>query len=196
VKKKRILSVVAAILVGVLFLGLYWVYTKADSPVGQGTAQVLTTLTLLAILFLLLVGLGLGGLNSWAIRNHRWIFKTTPNEGTWQAWYLWLWGYYPVLPTEAPPSPTEVVPEIDQEVADAAKRPRRRGRVHFYPYDVRRRAVLDWENRSPLASLTLPQYLEEKFGLSGTGFLKVPLGTFYEWRRDILGLDGPKDTEK
>lgn len=88
---------------------------------------------------------------------------------------------------------------VDEEVLAALQKPKRRGRSSNYPYETRRRIVLTWENRGPNFPLTLPQFLDERFGSSATGMPNVPTDTFYYWRRKILGLtkeDKPKGDKK
>lgn len=89
---------------------------------------------------------------------------------------------------------------VDEEILETIQKPKRRGRSSNYPYETRRRIVLTWENRGPNFPLTLPQFLDESFGSSATGMPNVPTGTFYYWRKKILGLtkkDKPKgDKEK
>ena len=65
---------------------------------------------------------------------------------------------------------------------------KRRGKKSQYPDDVRFRAVRDWiVLQANGTSLTLQQFLEERFGVANeTGMPLVPNQTFYGWRRHFI----------
>ncbi len=199
-KKKLILSAMLFVLVAALLGLLALIYGRLHEPAGRQVAQAAVIVLVQGVMLMFFLGAAIGGFNVWALRTRNWIFKEPARPGTWQERYQKLWGYQPAPQPVAPAvAYTEAPrPELDPEVIATKQRPRksRGGRVHTYPYEVRKRTVLDWENRPPMYHLTLPQFLAERHGTTSTGLLNVPVGTFYEWRKDILGLDKPAESEE
>ena len=75
-----------------------------------------------------------------------------------------------------------------EELLAIVKTRKRRGKKSQYPDEVRFRAVRDWMIlQANGTSLTLQQFLEERFGVAAeTGMPLVPNPTFYGWRTQFI----------
>ena len=69
------------------------------------------------------------------------------------------------------------------------------GRKSRFPDEQRLQAVIDWDSRDPKDTVTLEQFLERRFGISG-GVPKAPRSTFYGWRRKFYAASEEQEVNE
>jgi hypothetical protein len=193
---KRIL-VLVALLIGsgvIIYLALDRLYIIAAYAFGREMAVVMVAAGTIVILFLTLLGMGFGGGLEWAVSRRILIFKRKPVPGSGLDLFLKLMGYRfkdPVSQSSETVSdampPGVTMTDIEELLVIIGQR-RRGGKKSLHSDEVQFRAVRDWMTmQSHGTSVTLQQFLEERFGVaSETGMALVPNQTFYGWRKKFL----------
>ncbi len=203
---KRILFLVIMLigLSAIIYLALDRLYKIAASAFGHDMAIVIVAAGTVGILFLILLGMGFGGGLEWAVSRRILIFKRKPAPGSGLDRFLKLWGYRledPLQQTNEPLSndiPSGVTMTDIEELLVIIGQRKRGGKKSLHSDEVQFRAVRDWMiMQSHGTSVTLQQFLEERFGVAPeTGMALVPNQTFYGWRKKFLEeLEKHKQTQ-
>lgn len=169
-------------------------YRIVKSSFGSELAVVVVAGATVGILFLVLVGMGFGGILEWTICKRFLIFKRKPAPGSGLELFLKIWGTKPepsTLQTNETPSddmPSGITMTEIEELQSITEQCRRGGKKSLHPDEAQFRAVRDWTTmQAHGTSITLQQFLEERFGVaSETGMPLVPNQTFYGWRKKFL----------
>lgn len=178
----------------VLFSLLSGMHQIVETEFGQGLAMVSVAVATVVILIMILMGVGLGGAIEVAIRKRFLFFKRQPRPGSRLDWFLKLWGSRIDMESTQPTEPMSegIPPGVSltdmEELLTLTEQGRRGGKKSLHSDDVQFRAVRDWMIlQSRGASITLQQFLEERFGVSAeSGMPLVPNQTFYSWRKKFL----------
>ncbi len=193
--KRKLLLVVLIIGLGVIIsLLLARLHHIVESSFGSELAVVIVAGVTIGILFLILVGMGLGGMLEWAVCKRFLIFKRKPMPGSGLELFLKIWGHRIETPTHQPSEalPDDLPPGVTmtdvEELLVITGQRRRGGKKSLHPDEVQFRAVRDWMiMQAHGTSVTLQQFLEERFGTAPeTGMPLVPNQTFYGWRKKFL----------
>jgi hypothetical protein len=194
--KRKLLLVILIVCLGVIIYSvLDRLHHIVESSFGNELAVVIVAGVTIGILFLILVGMGLGGVLEWAVCRRFLIFKRKPLPGGRLEFFLKLWGHkFEEIPESQPAkaSSDEMPPGITltdiEELLVITGQRRRGGKKSLHPDDTQFRAVRDWMiMQSRGTSVTLQQFLEERFGTAPeTGMPLVPNQTFYGWRTKFL----------
>lgn len=177
-----------------LFFLLSGMHQIVETEFGYGVAVVSVAVATLVILILVLMGFGFGGAIEVAIQKRILFFKRQPRPGSWQEWFLKIWGSRIEAGRTQPTEPVSegIPPGVSltdmEELLTLIEQGRRGGKKSSHPDDVQFRAVRDWMIlQSRETSMTLQQFLEERFGVSAeSGMPLVPNQTFYSWRKKFL----------
>jgi hypothetical protein len=146
------------------------------------------------MLFIFLIGVGLSGLFELFVRKQILVFKKPLRAGSLPDLLLKLWGHKIEISEEQSAESKEnklpqgvTMKDINELLVIVGTR-KRRGKKSLYPDEVRFRAVRDWMIlQANGTSLTLQQFLEERFGAANeTGVPLVPNQTFYGWRTQFI----------
>lgn len=204
-KKRKLLLILLIIGLGIIVVSvLEFLYRIAKSSLGSGLAIVVVAGVTIGILFMVLVGIGMASVIELAICSRTLIFKSKPMPGSWLDLFLKLWGSSVEFPMPEPePIPSdEMPPDITmndvEELLLLIEQRKRGGKKSIHSDDVQFRTVRDWMIlQSRGTSITLQQFLEERFGVAPhTGMPLVPNPTFYGWRRKFLSeLEKYKKTQ-
>lgn len=171
---------------GSLVVSVSWIFQKINHSAGVELAEVAVAVISILIMVLILVGMRAGlGLDRW-IRHRRFeecrfclSFKHTHHT------LAWL-GYEHLMVEDEVPS-NEFYGWNVEELLALFEKPKRRGRPPAHPPERWIRVVLTWENRDPLRNtMTLPQFLCEKFGTNADGTPGESVSNFYDNRQKIL----------
>ena len=193
-KRNLILFIVLIFLALTLTLSLSRLYTCISSSLGRELAMAIIAATVAWILFIFSMGIGVGGFVECSVNRKLLFFRKTPKPGSWLEIFLKLWG----KKIEKKETKTNDLTEnnlptgftmIDvEELLDIVGSHKRGGKKSQYPDEVRFRAVRDWMIlQANGTSLTLQQFLEERFGVANeTGMPLVPNQTFYGWRKQFI----------
>ena len=183
----RIILVSILILCGSsLVVSVSWIFQKIKHSAGVELAEVAVAVISILIMVLILVGMRAGlGLDRW-IRHRRFeecrlclSFKHTHRALSWL-------GYGHLMVEEKAPS-NEFHGWNVEELLALFEKPKKRGRPPAHPPEQWIRVVLAWENRDPMRNtMTLPQFLCEKFGTNADGTPVESVSNFYDNRKDIL----------
>ena len=194
-KRKLLLLGLIICLGWVISTALAFLYQIVESSFGSGLADVVVAGGTIEILFMILVGMGLGCILEWVVCRRYLIFKRKPRRCRGLKIFLALLGH---KLEEIPVAEPSEVPSIDMPpgvtVTDLEKlslilgERRRGGKKSLHSEEVQIRAVRDWMiMQSHGTSVTLQQFLEERFGTTPeTGMPQVPNQTFYGWRNKFL----------
>ena len=144
--------------------------------------------------FMFLIGVGLSGLYELFVRIQILVFKEPPRPGSLPDLLLKLRGSKIEISEEQPEEskkttlpPGVTMKDVEELLVIVGTR-KRRGKKSQYSDEVRFRAVRDWMIlQANGTSLTLQQFLEERFGAAKeTGMPLVPNQTFYGWRTQFI----------
>lgn len=203
--KRKLLLIFLIIGMGIIVVSvLEFLYRIAKSSLGGGLAIVVVAGVTIVILFMILVGIGLGSAIELAICRRALVFKSKPIPGSWLDLFLKLWGSsgeFPMPEPESIPSdemPTDITMNDVEGLLLLIEQRKRGGKKSSHSDDIQFRAVRDWMIlQSHGTSITLQQFLEERFGVAPhTGMPLVPNPTFYGWRRKFLSeLEKYKKTQ-
>jgi len=177
-----------------LYFLLSGMHQIVETVFGHGLAIVSVAVGTVIILIMILMGVGLGGAIEVAIRKRFLFFKRQPRPGSRLDCFLKLWGSrIEVESTQSTEPVSEGIPPgaslTDmEELLTLTEQGRRGGKKSLHSDGVQFRAVRDWMTlQSRGASITLQQFLEERFGVSAeSGMPLVPNQTFYSWRKKFL----------
>jgi hypothetical protein len=194
--KRKLLLVILIICLGVIIYSvLDRMHHIVESSFGNELAIVIVAGVTIGILFLILVGMGLGGALEWAVCRRFLIFKRKPMPGGRLEFFLRLWGHkFEEIPVSQPAeAPSDEIPpgitmtDIEELLFITGQR-KRGGKKSLHPDETQFRAVRDWMiMQSHGTSVTLQQFLEERFGTAPeNGMPLVPNQTFYGWRNKFL----------
>ncbi len=194
--KRKLLLVILIICLGVIIYSvLDRLHHIVKSSFGNELAVVIVAGVTIGILFLILVGMGLGGVLEWAVCRRFLIFKRKPLPGGKLEFFLKLWGHkFEEIPVSQPDEgssdnmpPGVTTTDLEELLIIIGER-KRGGKKSQHPDDTQFRAVRDWMiMQSHGTSVTLQQFLEERFGTAPeTGMPLVPNQTFYGWRTKFL----------
>ena len=194
--KRKLLLVILIICLGVIIYSvLDRLHHIVESSFGTELAVVSVAGVTIGILFLILVGMGLGGVLEWAVCRRFLIFKRKPLTGGRLELFLKLWGHkLEEIPASQPAeAPSDEIPpgitmtDIEELLVITGQR-KRGGKKSLHPDDTQFRTARDWMiMQSHGTSVTLQQFLEERFGTAPeTGMPLVPNQTFYGWRNKFL----------
>lgn len=178
---------------------LYWALAKlfqlAASSFGYDLAILIVSGVTVGIMLLILLGMGVASVLQWVICDRILTNKKKPSG---LANLLFnIFGFKPVSLTPLTPLATDSTPDNDlsavalddiEQLLIATEQRKRGGKKSPYPEDVQIRAVRDWTSlQTRGASVTLQQFLEERFGTAPeTSMPLVPNQTFYSWRKKVL----------
>ena len=170
----------------VVTLPVFWAYEKVNLGVGTEAAQVTIAFQVFVLLVMTAVGVGLGYLVDWAIRQRRSIFRLPPEGGCAEA-LVRLWGYEMTCEEEVE---YNIIPEINlfptfDEVLNMVNRPKRRGRKPTFPLEAWLPIAAKWENRDPIRdAFTLEDLIRESLGENPDGSPVVSAQSYYSTWRD------------
>jgi len=205
-KRKLFLFVLIIGIGALLFSVLMRLHDIAATTFGYDMSVVVVAAATITILLLILLGMGFGGGLEWAISKRILIFKRKPVLGSWLDLFLRLWGNKLGEPEPRPQQnepPADNMPpgirmkDIEELLAIIGQR-KHGGKKSLRSQEVQFRTVRDWMiMQSRGTSVTLQQFLEERFGVAPeTGMALVPNQTFYGWRKKFLEeLEKNKQTQ-
>ena len=173
----------------VVILPVFWAYEKIRLGVGMEVAQVTIALQVFVLLVLTAIGVGLGYLTDWTIRQRKSIFRA-PHEGSCAEALVRLWGYEINCVEDVG---SNSIPEINlfptfDEVLGMINRPKRRGRKPTFPLEAWLPIAAKWENRDTLRdAFTLEDLIRESLGENSDGSPIVSAQAYYStWRERAL----------
>ncbi len=201
--KRKLLLILLIIGLGIIVVSvLEFLYRIAKSSLGGELAIVVVAGATIGILFMVLVGIGMGSAIELAICRRALVFKSKPMPGSWLDLFLKLWGSRVDFPMPEPVPSDEMPPGITMHDVEGLllliEQRKRGGKKSIHSDDVQFRTVRDWMIlQSRGTSITLQQFLEERFGVAPhTGMPLVPNPTFYGWRKKFLSeLEKYKKTQ-
>ena len=173
----------------VVTVPVFWVYEKIYLGVGMEVAQVTAVFQVFVLLVMTAVGVGLGHLVDWAIRQRRSIFRSPPEGGCAEI-LMRLWGYELTCREDGLESflfESSKYPALE-ETFDLPNRPRRRGRKPTFPLEAWLPIAAKWENRDPIRdAFTLEDLIRESLGEHPDGSPIVSAQSYYNtWRERAL----------
>lgn len=193
-KRRVILLGVLFLLVITLTLVLTHLHSYISSSLGPQVAMLITAAVVAWVTFIFTIGVGLGGLVELSVCKRILFFKNPPRPGSSLDLFLKLWGHKIETKDKHPADSKDndlplgvTMTDVEELLAIVGTR-QRRGKKSQYPDEIRFRAVRDWMIlQANGTSLTLQQFLEERFGVaSETGMPLVPNQTFYGWRTQFI----------
>ena len=187
--KKVVLVLILIGIAVVLTLPVAWAYEKVNLSVGMEAAQVTVAFQVFVLLVMTVVGIGLGYLVDWAIRQRRSIFHSPPEGGCAEA-LVRLWGYEMTCQEEVDENflpEFNIFPTFD-EVLNMVNRPKRRGRKPTFPLEAWLPIAAKWESRDPIRdAFTLEDLIRESLGENSDGSPVVSAQSYYStWRERAL----------
>jgi len=190
-KRIKPLYLVILLFTSILLMALQRLFLHLTASLEPNIFIVMVTVVVMVLLGLFLLGLILFGVIERGMQNYLGKLSKPSTINRWLIQFLDFLGS--VFIEEKIDQEME---DEDLEILEAIQMPKKRGRKSYYSYKERRQAVLDWERRGANYHFTLLEFLEERFGITSTGMPKVPIPTFYDWRREILaeaGIRTPKE---
>lgn len=177
-----------AIVIIILILPIFWIYTGIKFRFGIETAN----LSLTGLVVLVLVLAVRGAVHTYRI--HRIVreqIDASEKKHVHKPLLLKLLDMDLCCPIEQSlhPAPTGKLEDPHEEVSDGlcyvpGRRRRKRSR---FPYEKIQRAVLAWERRDLFfPANTLEEFLEQEFGCGPDGVSLMPTSSFYDYRRQVL----------
>jgi hypothetical protein len=193
-KRKLLLVTLIVGLGGIIFFALEFLYQSVKSTLGMGLAIAIVAGVTIVIMFMLLVGIILGSALDMAIRRRNISFKSITTQEDWLDLFLKLLGSKIDVAESLSENaqnddmPPGVTMNDVEDLLLITEQRKRGGKKSLHPDDVQYRAVRDWMiMQSRGTSVTLQQFLEERFGVAPeTGMPLVPNQTFYGWRKKFL----------
>jgi len=179
----------------ILYSALLRLHYLVKASLGSELAVVAIAGVTIGVMFLILLGMGLGGVLEWTVCKRFLSCKRKPLALDSKIELLFkMWGIKPapaeVQSTEEEPDdlPSGITMQDVEELLMVAEQRRYGGKKSQYTDEVQFRAVRDWMiMQSHGTSVTLQQFLEERFGVAPeTGMPLVPNQTFYSWRKKFL----------
>ncbi len=176
------------LIVVMLGLSIIWIYKLVHTYHGHGTALLVLTITVMAVLLIGIVGAVHTHGICCAVRKQVDALETPPDQVEKpKPVVLRILNLDMPPPNAACPTKVVEVKKADIQYEQLLCHPKkRRGKQSRYPKDQIWETVLKWENKnSYIDTRNLEQFLADEFGYDG-GVLQVATSTFYDWRRDVL----------
>jgi hypothetical protein len=177
-----------AIVIIILILPIFWIYTGIKFRFGIEMAN----LSLTGLVVLVLVLVVRGAVHTYRIHQIvREQIDASEKKHVHKPLLLKILDMDLCCPIEQspPPAPAGKMEDLHEEVSASPNHVpgRRRRKRSRFPYEKIQRAVLTWEGRDIFfPANTLEEFLEEEFGCGSDGVSLMPTSSFYDYRRQVL----------
>jgi hypothetical protein len=183
VLRTGLLIVLLASLTGV-FGSVAWVYHRVNQSLGLEIAEVVVAVLVIVVFGLITVGFRTANGARQDLREHkcraRRIYCLFKRCTIFKA----LWGHVGLPSETLPKIPAIQVPARMDIVLDTSPK---RGRPATYSIDHWIPVVSAWENRDRWRNtLTLAEFLAEKFGTNADGSPVMSVNSYYDWKKRVL----------